>query len=326
MNNAVKAGLLLFASAALVSCGSSSTTDTRPAPTPPVQDPPANQYFAPSGYSISREELFDSEVLDTSFWSKGLVNDQDPDIHIAWNPRTGGANLLNDGSAAYHTPEDVFIEDGVLYLRNRKHPDGYEGTDPAGTYQYTCGWIQSRGKAAYNGTERGLYVEIYARFPRGGNLWPAIWMVPNRQMWPPEIDIWEYFGTFWQPNWGEDIMKMNYFSGDNWTVTERYQGRMDAFATTYNQPIDWHAFGFLWDADRMVWSIDGAEVHTLERGVDVPDAEWPDEPMAFVFNNGVQTYDPDREPNAWLAQEDAESYWPNFVEIDYFVIFEQDQN
>jgi hypothetical protein len=62
-------------------------------------------------------------------------------------------------------------------------------------------------KIFVNGSDRGVYVELQAKFPSGKNVWPAIWMVAERDGWPPEIDIWEHFGTFFVPDasWGKMI-------------------------------------------------------------------------------------------------------------------------
>lgn len=74
-------------------------------------------------------------------------------------------------------------------------------------------------KIFVNGSDRGVYVELQAKFPSGKNVWPAIWMVAERDGWPPEIDIWEHFGTFFDPDasWGGfDKMFMRYIhAGDD---------------------------------------------------------------------------------------------------------------
>ena len=37
----------------------------------------------------------------------------------------------------------------------------------------------------------------------------------------------------------------------------------------------------------MKWYIDGELVHTKTKGVEVPEADWPDQPMCMVINNGL---------------------------------------
>jgi hypothetical protein len=301
----------------------------------------SDPYIAPEGYTLSWIDTFDHK-FSTRNWTKGLVNEVQPDNYIIWHPETGGPGLLNDGYAGYIIDEDVYIKDGNLFLQNQKHPEGYVGTDPAGTFTYTSGWVNSKSKRLVNGTQKGVYVEMKAKFPAGGNVWPAIWMVAEAFRWPPEIDIWEYFGTFWNPNWGADIMKMNYFARDEtkaFGVKKIYDGKLKKFAEKYAQPDEWHVYGFLWDAEKMLFIIDGEIVHGKYRG-NVPDVEWStqlvehdhwlDEDMVFVLNNGVQTgnlesKDPNTGEQNRLAFEDEHSYWPNSVILEYFVVYEEDK-
>ncbi|MGB0372190.1 MAG: LamG-like jellyroll fold domain-containing protein [Opitutales bacterium] len=292
----------------------------------------------PEGYSFEWIDNF--SVFNGENWSKGLTNDVENVSNIIWNRQTGGENLLNNSYAGYITDEDVFVENGILYLQNQKRT--YQGQNPPGVYEYTSGWINSKGKLLVNGTERGVYMEMRAKFPTGGNVWPAVWMVAEANVWPPEIDIWEYFGlhfsTQWGQNGGYDKMYMRYIYGPNFQNTTGVNYRIDDFSQIYNQPNEWNVYGFLWDDEKMEFTINGVVVHTKHRGEVsfplpendqiVPDEWWPNQDMAFVLNNGVMANGADGdnpEEEYWRAVETADSYWPNYLEIDYMVIYLEDQ-
>jgi beta-glucanase (GH16 family) len=38
-------------------------------------------------------------------------------------------------------------------------------------------------------------VQIVAQIPKNVGLWPALWLLPASESWPPEIDMLESWGT-----------------------------------------------------------------------------------------------------------------------------------
>ncbi|MCH2083098.1 MAG: glycoside hydrolase family 16 protein [Saprospiraceae bacterium] len=266
--------------------------------------------FPPEGYSLSWKDEF--VIFDPSNWSKGLVHDDDPSIRMIWNMQTGGEHLLNDKYAGYLLDENAYVENGLLYLVNKE--ETIEGIDPLGEFAYTTGWIQSLQKVNFNGTQRPIYLEIKAKFPRGEKVWPAIWLIddsPNR-MWPPEIDIWEYFGVFFNPDWGLDRMYMRYIYG-HWSDPEDHSLWIEPFQQDYTSSYKWHIFGFKWNSSAMIWYIDGEEVHRKTRGLEVPNSDWPNVPMALVVNNGLMS-----------SVEKGNTPFPNELILDYMLLYEKD--
>jgi len=261
----------------------------------------------PSEYSLSWQDTFSS--FNSQNWSKGLECDNSP-AHIKWNKSTGGRHLLNNTYCSYITDEDVYIQDGCLMLRNRKKE--LEGRSPAGLFQYTCGWVNSMNKQYFNGTKKGVYIEIKAKFPAGLKVWPAIWLVTEEPHWPPEIDLWEYFGYYWN---GNDKMYMRYIYPTAKNETWKKKNRADSSTpiNDFNRIYGcgkWHIYGYQWTADQMIWSIDGEIVHTLQK-TEIPQY-WPDEDFCIVMNNSVATKPPDRD-----------TAWPNYLIIDYLAVYEQ---
>lgn len=262
--------------------------------------------YVPEGYALSWQDDFQS--FKSENWSRGLESDT-TNHALIWNPNNGGPGLLNDSYAGYITDEDAYVKDGVLYLANQKRP--YTGTDPVGDFEYTSGWVNTLGKRTIKGTENGVYIEIKAQFPSGYKVWPAIWLVTDFPRWPPEIDIWEYFGHYWN---ADDVMYMRYI----YPLTEE-QAWLKENHSDESVPIKhfdrdydceaWHVYGYQWTDASMIWTIDGEVVHTLNRDR-IPNY-WPDEDFSLVMNNGVQT-------NA----TDTDTDWPNYLVIDYVAVYE----
>ena len=263
--------------------------------------------IAPDGYQLLVSDEFES--FDSTHWSKGLKNDVDEQIRMMWNQHTGGENLLNDNYAGYILDENTYVENGYLFLQNRK--ETVQGIDPVGTFDYTTGWINSLHKINFNGTQKGIYLEVKAKFPIGDKVWPAIWLIDDSEnrTWPPEIDIWEYFGKFFNTN-RKDEMYMRYIYG-TWNNKEDHSSVIEDFQTIYNASNQWHIYGFYWTDSTMNWYIDQDLVHTKTNGVEIPSDDWPDKPMCLVINNGLLN-----------VVDEGNTIFPNTLLLDYVRIFE----
>ena len=263
--------------------------------------------ITPDGYQLLLRDEFDS--FDSNHWSKGLKNDVDDQIRMIWNQHTGGENLLNDNYAGYLQDENTYVENGYLFLQNRK--ETVQGTDPIGTFEYTTGWINSLHKINFNGTQKGIYLEVKAKFPTGDKVWPAIWLIDDSEnrTWPPEIDIWEYFGKFFNTN-RSDEMYMRYIYG-TWNNKEDHSSVIEAFQSIYNASSQWHIYGFNWNDSTMKWYIDQNLVHTKTNGIEIPSIDWPDKPMCLVINNGLLN-----------VVDEGNTIFPNTLLLDYIRLFE----
>ena len=263
--------------------------------------------ITPDGYQLLLRDEFDS--FDSNHWSKGLKNDVDDQIRMIWNQHTGGENLLNDNYAGYLQDENTYVENGYLFLQNRK--ETVQGTDPIGTFEYTTGWINSLHKINFNGTQKGIYLEVKAKFPTGDKVWPAIWLIDDSEnrTWPPEIDIWEYFGKFFNTN-RSDEMYMRYIYG-TWNNKEDHSSVIEDFQYIYNASSQWHIYGFNWTDSTMKWYIDQNLVHTKTNGIEIPSIDWPDKPMCLVINNGLLN-----------VVDEGNTIFPNTLLLDYIRLFE----
>ena len=271
--------------------------------------PAVQKSAVPDGYELILQDDF--EFFDQNNWSKGLTHDSDASIKMIWNKNTGGKHLLNDNYAGYVQDQNTYTVNGLLYLNNRK--ETIQGTDPAKTFEYSTGWINSLQKLNFNGTQQGVYLEVKAKFPKGEKVWPAIWLIDDstNRAWPPEVDIWEYFGTFFNANWGKDQMYMRFIYG-HWSDKKDHSIPINNFQHDFKASEQWHTYGYLWTNKKMSWYIDGEEVHTKTKGKEVPSNDWPNKIMCLVINNGLLN-----------AVSEGDTVFPNSLIIDSLKLYQE---
>lgn len=114
-----------------------------------------------------------------------------------------------------------------------------EGRSAAGNYPYLSGLISTQPSFS----QTYGYFEMRAELPQGKGLWPAFWLLPQDQSWPPEIDVVESIGD-------PSRVYMTAHSGVSRTVG------IGARIT----PSVAHTFAVSWDPRDLVWYIDGVAV------------------------------------------------------------------
>ncbi|RYY93039.1 MAG: glycosyl hydrolase family protein, partial [Chitinophagaceae bacterium] len=137
-------------------------------------------YDAPTsytGYTLAWSDEFNSNSLNSTFWSN--QNGDGCPALCGW-----GNNELE-----YYTdrPENLFFQDGKLVIEAR--PEAFGGKN------YTSSKILTSGKKAF----RYGRIDIRAKLPRGKGIWPALWLLPQDNVyggWPRsgEIDLMELIG------------------------------------------------------------------------------------------------------------------------------------
>ncbi|MEZ5659038.1 MAG: glycoside hydrolase family 16 protein [Burkholderiaceae bacterium] len=160
---------------------------------------------------------------------------------------------------------------------------------------YSSGCISSERAHA----QRYGYFEMRARLPRGRGFWPAFWMLPVRDTWPPEIDIMEASG---------DRPGMLHFSvrkpGDR-------AGRGSGWLHAPVAADGWQVFACEWTEREIRFIVDGRRLWSVrDHGVH--------EPMYLLANLALGSHDP-----GWIPDPDASTPFPGRFEIDYIRAFER---
>jgi beta-glucanase (GH16 family) len=187
-------------------------------------------------------------------------------------------------------------------------------------------------------TTQGLFSQTYGRFeiiakmPQANGLWPALWLLPANNTWPPEIDIVEYIYAPWGKlpardrnsasnpqttlHWVDESgakkeMGQGYHSPttlfqtyDDWGATPPPDGLGANF-------VGYHSYAIDWRPGSLVWFIDGAPVFCAlddaASGKRVPDV-----PMFLIMNNAITPGTPDKP--GWPGTLSPDQKFP--VEMD----------
>jgi beta-glucanase (GH16 family) len=185
-------------------------------------------------YRMTFHDEFDD--LSVSAWG--------PDARwIAHTPWSG-----DFGDAQFADPRDEFpftVRDGILRIEARKDTDGkwqsglLASTDPSG-----AGFSQTFG-----------YFEIRAKLPAGPGLWPAFWLIANKDpKASAEIDIFEHYGV--APDIYHSVVH-------TWSKSEQVQGFEDDHPFTVPSGSlyeDFHTYGVDVAADWITFYLDRIEM------------------------------------------------------------------
>jgi beta-glucanase (GH16 family) len=160
-------------------------------------------------------------------------------------------------------------------------------------FNFTSGIITSF--ASFNLTYG--YVEVRAKVPKGRGLWPAVWLAPKDESWPPEIDILEIRGD--RPN--SNLMTNHYLQGKTPEQTDHGWTGPD-FSKGF------HTFGLEWSPKRITWYIDGLERFHTTIGI-------PSKPMYVIANLAVG--------GDWPGSPDATTRFPSYLDLAYIRVYQR---
>jgi beta-glucanase (GH16 family) len=215
--------------------------------------PPALQHPAGpgNGWKLSFDPRFTGSRLNTSVWA----------TCYPWAQAASGCtNFGNSGEDEWYLPSQDKVSQGILHLVAQQIPTPGTNRDGA-PEEYYC---RSGMVTSYPGFrfEYG-YLQVIARIPYATGLWPALWLLPANQQWPPEIDLLEHWGA----NQADTAVHLHPVGAET----------IGAYPVTANLSVGWHTFALYWTRTRLVWYVDGRAVMSTEQHI-------PDQPMYFIAN------------------------------------------
>lgn len=196
-----------------------------------------------AGWNMIWNDEFSGNTLDTSRWNynTGYYMSDDPN---SWG---WGNNELE-----YYTDSEknVFLENGTVNLKTFYEPTTFP-QDPNRVAPYSSGKITTKDKFAFKYGR----IDFSAKLPAGTGLWPALWMLPNVDVYggwasSGEIDVMEARGRLT----GSTSGAIHY--GGGWP-NNVYVGADYSFGNGVTYDTDYHVYSAVWEPDNIKLYVDG---------------------------------------------------------------------
>lgn len=255
-------------------------------------DPARTAVEAAGAWPITFEERFDALSLvgpANGVWEPhypwgGRTNATNRELQYYVDPRPGA------DVPALQALGPLSIEGGRLAIRARRIPDGLRAA--ADGHGYVSGLLTTRRSFAQR---YGLF-EIRAQLPEGRGLWPAFWLLPADETWPPELDVLEALG--------HDPTSLYVTAHSGVDIPDgRLSTQTGTRVTAPDLSAGFHVYGALWTPERIVWTLDGAPVFETETPADMHG------PMFLVVNLAVG--------GIWPGAPDAHTRFPAALVVDW---------
>lgn len=224
--------------------------------TPAAADPPAPADG--NGWKLVFADEFDGPALDPAKWHT---------YQDCW----GGGN--QERECYTRRPDNVIVKDGALNLI--AHYETVTGPSlsedlrkddspvPPATKPFTSGKVSTKGLFTLTYGR----IEVRAKNPTGQGTWPAIWMLPAKDLYGPwpgsgEIDIMEAV------NLGVACGSCMGGVENQIYGTIHYGSNMHHYGGLFQQKVfmlpkgtegDWHTYRVDWNPDEIVWYVDGKD-------------------------------------------------------------------
>jgi beta-glucanase (GH16 family) len=204
----------------------------------------------------------------------------------------GGGAIINNESQAY-VPDAITFSAAGLTIRTDKRPFSGGGL----TQPYTSGEITTRGRFR----QTYGYFEARMKLPKGRGLWPAFWLLPDNNSWPPEIDVLE--------NLGHDPFTAH--------TTLHYKNPGHAYEAEQNVTgadfsAGFHTYAISWRPGSLTYYIDDVQVFQIT-GTQVPST-----PMYMILNTAVGN------TGNWPGPVDAYTLFPNTTVVSHVRVWQYD--
>ncbi|MEN9753830.1 MAG: glycoside hydrolase family 16 [Pseudomonadota bacterium] len=241
----------------------------------------------PQNLDMTATLVFDEEFNSIEFWngSSGRWEAAYP-----WSDISGGSSGTTGELQWYINPfygptssvNPYTISNGVLTIEGKPATPEIQAITG---HAYTSGMITTYHSFA----QTYGYFEMRAQLPAGQGLWPAFWLLPTDQSWPPEIDIMEMLGSL------PTTLQMFIHYDGNLVAG----GVVDAPGMT----TGFHTYGVDWEKDYITWYFDGTAV---ARQATPPDMNKPMYMLADLAIGGD-----------WPGSPDGTTPFPAHMQIDY---------
>jgi beta-glucanase (GH16 family) len=246
-------------------------------------------FSAASGYRLVKDWNFGATIRDQDALRR--------EFHTRYIYGKGTLDHLNDEWSRYRDNDNHVFTAGGLALVARAP----SGAPASGAVE--SGMLRSRWAG-----QHGVF-EIRMKVPPGRGLWPAFWLNPQDQTWPPEIDVVEIVNN------GRDTTRhsFHFLHPEAGPGPSRLNARK-AYVPGLDYADSFHVFSVEWTRDRVRHLVDGTVV--ADRAFLWRHKDGSDGGSAHVLVNLAVG-------GKWPGPPQAETVFPVQLEIDYIRVWQR---
>lgn len=235
----------------------------------------------------------DAEALSLKGWKQVFASEFDSPADLKkWNilERSENANA----ELQCYTPKAVRVENGFLYITGRKEDTNFKGK----ARHYTSGILNTQKKLDVT---YGRF-DIRFKVPKGKGFWPAFWLLPTDDSWPPEIDWFEQLGhdpkTIYISNhWGTHVNGKHPNHGPK---------KCERSNPDFSE--DFHTLTGFWYPNELVTYVDGKKAAVSIEGI-------PNVKMFMILNLAIG--------GDWPGSPTDETIFPSEMLVDYVRVYQR---
>lgn len=242
-----------------------------------------------AGYNLVWQDEFSASTLNQNDWTYE-IGDGCPNL-CGWG---------NNESQYYtNSTSNCYLTDGKLVIEAKN--------ESFGGRNYTSTRIITKDKQHFKYGR----IDIRAKMPEGQGIWPALWLLPNDNVfggWPAsgEIDIMELVGH--QPNRTHGTCHFGPDPGNRQLSGNSYSLSSGKFIDEF------HVFSIIWEEDKIEWYLDDVKYHEFTLA-SAGAFNYPfNESFFFIFNIAVG--------GDWPGQPDNTTNFPQLMLVDYVRVFQ----
>jgi beta-glucanase (GH16 family) len=216
-----------------------------------------------------------------------------------WQTTYPGGGRTNNDEMEWYVDDDTHhvVANGTLKLV------ATTGSTQSG-FSYSSGMITSY--SSFN--QMYGYFEARMKIPRGQGFWPAFWLLPSPNNWPPEIDVMENVGAtpgtvVFTNHWGSNFPRPG----------GSHAGQNGGSYAGSDLSTDFHTYGVQWTPTAVIWYVDGVERQRVTSYI--PTAGNGFTGMWVLANLAVG--------GGFTGPPNGSTPFPSNLEIDYIRVFKQ---
>lgn len=241
------------------------------------------RYSTPARVELTFSDEFEGVALDTAKWN----------YNLPWGGWNNGAN----GEQQAYVQANVTVGSKKLTIAGKFE----DSVQDDGTYHYTGGMINTRGKFSQT---YGIFECRYKCSATAG-AWPAFWLLKydaNTYPWPPELDVMEGSGL------NPTQIQVNSHYND---INNNYQQAYLKHTLGYTL-IDWCTCTMDWTPAYIKFYLNGTLVHTITESTAIPKV-----PMYMLVNLAIGgNWD-------FIGSPSGGTGFPCAMEVDYVRVWQR---